>query len=381
MRVNLYKRGRTWWGQWTDRGEVCRESTDCTDFKAAQLVAKRWEREAADPSYRASYQTTFGQSVERFLVALKREGKAAGTVNMYGCKTAHLARIIGAATAMGYVDAGRVDAYIAKREGEGASPNTIHKELTALRRVLRGAKRRGEYHLDPRSVMPEKFSTGYEPRERYVTPDELERINAELEPHEAAQVDFLVATGARRSELWNTRVEDIDFTAETIHLRGTKTNKSRRTIPMLPFYRPILERSIRRAHKGQGGALHARWDGINNRLRRVCERLKIPHVSPNDLRRTNATWLVLRGVRRDLAGQLLGHADDTMVRKIYAQIEQPESLGTLVNATLGDVQMLCNTPDDSGDEGESGDSNPSEMVGHDRLELSANGLRVRCSTN
>lgn len=369
MRVNLYKRGKTWWGQWTDRGRSYRATTACTDRKAAELVARRWEREAADPFYRASYTTTLDAAIARLKDTLRREGKAAGTMNMYECKTAHLARVLKGDTPLGYIDAARVDSYISRREEEHAAPGTIHKELVALRRVLKVARRRGEYHHDPRAVMPERYSSGYVPRKRWVTPHELDRICAELKTYEAAAIQFLVATGARRSELWNTRREDVDLASGRVHLRGTKTGAALRTIPVLPPYRTLLETAVRNATGEE--TLHAPWPGINNRLRRVCEKLRIPHVSPNDLRRTHATWLVQSGVPRDLAGQMLGHVDDTMVRRIYAQLDDPEQLRQLV------VRMLCKTSADSAESADHADTHVSEKVGHDRLELSANGLRDR----
>ena len=66
------------------------------------------------------------------------------------------------------MSAKHVDGYVCRRRRETATDHTIHKELTALRRVLRLAKRHGEWSGDLDSVMPEHFAPKYEPKTRAV---------------------------------------------------------------------------------------------------------------------------------------------------------------------------------------------------------------------
>jgi hypothetical protein len=76
-----------------------------------------------------------------------------------------------------------------------------------LNRILKVARRRGEYHLDPSAVLPVGFASCYIPRKRHVSPAELDALLADLEAgkncgvttgaQRAAAVAFMAATGAR----------------------------------------------------------------------------------------------------------------------------------------------------------------------------------------
>jgi integrase len=71
------------------------------------------------------------------------------------------------------------------------------------------------------------------PREiRVYTPDELQAIAAELGPLEAAAVKFAVATGMRPAEWAAVERRDVDKARRVVLVRGTKTHKSRREVPL-----------------------------------------------------------------------------------------------------------------------------------------------------
>ena len=71
------------------------------------------------------------------------------------------------------------------------------------------------------------------PREiRVYTPDELTAIVDELGPLEAAAVRFVAATGLRPAEWAAIERRDIDRTRRLVLVRGTKTHKSRREVPL-----------------------------------------------------------------------------------------------------------------------------------------------------
>ena len=71
------------------------------------------------------------------------------------------------------------------------------------------------------------------PREiRVYTPDELKAIDAELAPLEAAAVRFAAVTGMRPQEWASLERRDVDRTRRVAFVRGTKTTKSRREVPL-----------------------------------------------------------------------------------------------------------------------------------------------------
>jgi hypothetical protein len=104
----IYKRDDVWYTQIKEGGEWRKESTSCTDRKAAEAVHAKRERVAADPAAHAS---TFGELVLAFLGAEQVQARAFGTQSMYAQKARHLLRVIGDATPAHAVEANTVDAY------------------------------------------------------------------------------------------------------------------------------------------------------------------------------------------------------------------------------------------------------------------------------
>jgi len=63
MSDRLFKRGATWYCWVFDaNGKRIQKSTRCKDRKAAEAVAREYERRAADPAYAASNQTTLEEA-------------------------------------------------------------------------------------------------------------------------------------------------------------------------------------------------------------------------------------------------------------------------------------------------------------------------------
>jgi integrase len=67
---------------------------------------------------------------------------------------------------------------------------------------------------------------------RVFTPEELANVTAELDGTGAAAVKFAAATGLRPSEWANLQRRDVDRSRSTITVRGTKTLRSRREVPL-----------------------------------------------------------------------------------------------------------------------------------------------------
>lgn len=325
---HLYRRpdSRVWWCWYYEpSGRLVRVSTRCTSKEAARAVLADLELRARDPAHRAAYKTTLGRALAE-LVDERRDirKRAPGTVSMYESKAQHLTRVLGADTPLGQVVARSVDAYVVTRVEEGAARSTIGKELTTLRSALKLAKRRGEYTRDIAETMP-AFSAASTPRRRFLTPVELRLLLAELAPDHAARVAFIVAVGARWIE--SERAQRRDVQRDRVVLRGSKTAGAARTVPILPATlvpsRKLLDHAQRHAG-GRDGRLFAPWSNVRRDLRDACERAGIDPVSPNDLRRTLATWLRARGVAPSLIGAYLGHADGRMVERVYGRLPADE---------------------------------------------------------
>jgi integrase len=341
MAGRLYKRGKTWWGWVIDAdGKRSYRSTGQQDRQAAEAVLRELERRAANPAYAAAHTTTLGAALERLIRDRKFKARADATLTFYRAKAGHLVRLLGAGTPLAKVDACAVDDYVEKRLDEGAARNTISKELTTLRATLKVAKRRGEFSGDIDQVMPEGFSAGYKPRERFLSPAEATALLAELIPDRAARVAFIIGTGARLGESDRAMRVDVDLARGVVRLRGTKTESSRRTVPLAKVNHELVAHAVKYG-EGEDGLLFTPWGNVRRDLEAACERAGIPKVSPNDLRRTCATWMRNEGVPTDAIGAFLGHRDSRMVERVYGRLS-PDALGSILRRQMGTPEA-CST--------------------------------------
>ncbi len=381
--ARLYLRGRVWW-TWVrdEHGAPRYVSTGCRDKKAAAARAVELERQSVDPAHRAADETTVAQALERLVAARKRDGRAEGTLRMYDAKGRHVVRILGANTPLRTAaTAKEVDRFIDVRLGEGASRNTIAKELTALRGALRVAKRRGEWTGEIDAVMPINFAPEYKPRTRVLrTGEELQRLCANLPPDRAAHVCLIVAFGLRDSEAHRLRREDFDRAGAFV--RGTKTEASHARVSIVADFQSVLL-DVALASLPRTGPLLRRWPNIRRDLHAACAAAKLGPLSPNDLRRTYATWLRVLGLPEDLVGPALRHAPGSkLAAKVYAHLG-PSSLAHAMRSALPEaarsaVVVNADVPGgECGSVGRGGEADRSEnAVPRDGIEPPTRGFSI-----
>lgn len=322
----LYRRNRIWWLR-TDPVTGGRRSTKCTSKKAALAYLAERERLAADPHYAASYQATVGGWAKE-LVAVKERGNPE-TATMYRIKIGHVVRIFGATAKMADVTPVNVDRFVAIRQGEGAVNNTIGKELTAISQMCKLAKRAGAYAGDVSALRPVGFKLNYTPRSGTISQEDAPKLFGALPLPRAALAALAVAVGGRRGEVQRIRPEDIDVDAWTVHIPGTKTKKSERTIPVtLPVQRALLRFAL------ETGTLPVKWPRMSKDIPELCAKLGIPRVTPNDLRRSFATWGIEAGISREDTAKLMGHGSTAMVFQVYGR-ESAEAFGRKLQRDTG----------------------------------------------
>lgn len=319
MRLQLYKRGEVWWVRGSEGGVKFRRSTKHTSRALAHRVLLRWEREFADPTHHAAHRATVSSSAERFLRELKQSAKSSATVTFYEVKVRHVVRLLGTVT-LANLTHERVVAYIARRtgeppEGEGAAQYSVHRELTALRRILKSAARAREFGGDWKAIIPE-YATGYEPLREWVTPEQVWAAIHKLPPLRGATVAFCIATAADRSSLWLARREDVRDRA--VLVRGTKTKTRRREVPRVGVFDQFLRYAMEHAQPGE--ELFPEWDSMPRDMRAACRRAGVPEFTARTLRRSAATWMVQAGVPFEVAAKFLGHGSTAMLFRVYGQM-------------------------------------------------------------
>jgi len=361
-----------WIAQWYDADGVRHEkSTRALDKKAAEDIARQWERDAADPDHAAARTATLTGVLDVFLKERASQAMAGRrseeTVDFYERKAGHLVRLFEQPDesrphvpfVLKNLRARHVDEYVEQRRLEGAAESTIQKELTTLRAALKLAKRRQLWHGDVTAIMPQGFSPEYKPKERFLTREELPRLLRELPGPRAAVVAFIVATSAEWRAVERALRADVAADGSLVLLRGTKRATRHRPVPIVTDdQRALLAYALE--HAGSAGdALFPPWKNVRRDLqvacrragcratgclddadrkapcaREDCARAALAPCSPNDLRRTFAHWMRALGMPLELIAPAMGHADTRMVERVYGRFSENELISRM-KAAIG----------------------------------------------
>ena len=337
MQSRLYqkKAGGTWYATFYDTaGSRIQACTWCTDQRAATAVLRRFEREAQSATglSKDAPPHSVAEALE-YLIAHGCSDAPASTLLMHSKKGGHLLRLLGHLD-VNTLSVDHVQDYINQRLKEGSARETVRKELCTFRKTLTVAQSRGLLRRDGRSLLP-PFKVKYIPRDRYLTELELELLLSALPAHRRLWVLIAVYTGARFSEVEALRWEQhIRLDAGWIQLPGSKTKKSYRKVPLCEPLRELLSE-----HWRATGPVVTHWHNVRRDLAIACRGAGIRPASPNDLRRTFASWLKQRGVDSMVVARLLGHTTSRMVELVY---------GHLNDSSLIDAVSTLPTPPQSG---------------------------------
>jgi len=215
-------------------------------------------------------------------------------------------------------------------------PLTVFIGVTDVRRALGCSRALAYVHL--------RRAARREPgTKRALTADEVAKLLAELLVDRAARVAFIVATSACWRETELARRDDVGERQATVLLRGTKRKTRFRTVPIVsPAQRALLAYALQHAG-GTGSALFQPWGNVRRDLADACVEAKIERCSPNDLRRTFASWQVEAGVPLYPIAQAMGHKDTRMLERVYGR-QTPEQLAALMARAMGlPVNSDCST--------------------------------------
>ncbi|MEO9196776.1 MAG: site-specific integrase [Polyangia bacterium] len=166
------------------------------------------------------------------------------------------------------------------------------------------------------SILP-TIKARYTPRERFLTIEELPRLLAGLPAHRQLWVLVATLTGTRSSEVARLDWSDVLWARALVHIRGTKTASSDRYIPL----HPELARWIHPLRRPTGPVVGG-WPNARRDLAAAADAAHMPRISPNDLRRTFASWMKQGGVDSAVVAKLLGHTSTRMVDLVYGKLDE-----------------------------------------------------------
>lgn len=187
--------------------------------------------------------------------------------------------------------------------------------------------------------------------------EEVEQLIAKVREDYRAYLTVRLLTGLRTGEADGLQWDDLDFVGGTFRVErthsrngdgGTKTDGSRRTIPMMPQVRSALEHQRVRALPGCPWVFHSPQgnpvDAVNftNRIwYPLLRHLGLKRRPPYQMRHTAATLMLAAGENPEWVANVLGHSTTEMLFRVYSRFvpnltrNDGLAFAGLVNAHMG----------------------------------------------
>jgi integrase len=223
-----------------------------------------------------------------------------------------------------------IQQFQAEMLAHGYKPGTVNRRMALVKFIFNLAEKWEVIDKSPaRGVSKVADNEG---KERYLTKEETVRLLAALKESKSQVVpdliEFLLLTGARKSEASNARWENVNLETGIWTVPVSKSGKPR----YIPLSRAAVQVLARRKTNGSEyvfpnprtgkplQALHSTWN-------RIRTRAGIPDVRIHDIRHHVASLLVNNGRSLYEVQKLLGHVDISTTQR-YAHLSQ----GTLKDA-------------------------------------------------
>lgn len=323
---------------------------------------------------------TLGELIDRYQQSLPEGVKELNTLTTEHCHCKHLRRILGNDKPIHNLTAGELQRYCDQRSQEKGlrgkvRPQTIKKEVDTLRVIWNWSVGLGQVSgsLPIKGI---KFAKASE-QMPFQTWDEIERTIARgglsageqralwdclfLTRPQIAEVlavikknarqtflypmfVFAAHTGARRSEMMRSRVEDFDFESRTVLIREKKRDKTKRLtfrrVPMSPHLADVFTEWFSH-HPGGACTLCVKENDMlrqwfmTQELRRCLDgtkwaRMRGFHV----FRHSFASNLAAAGVDQRIIDEFMGHQTEAM-RQRYRHLS-PEQRRKAIEAVFAD---------------------------------------------
>lgn len=231
-------------------------------------------------------------------------------------------------------------------EGLRSRKSTANRVLTTLKAALNHSYAEGNVSSDEgwRKVKP--FREVDSSRVRYLSDDESRRLVNACPDDLRSLVQAALLTGGRYGELTAFVVADYNPDTGTVHIRKSKSGKSRHVV-LTDEGQNFFDAAI--AGKTGNEYVVTRLDGSGWRrsqqqrpFKAACKVAKIEALTFHELRHTYASRLVMSGAPLAVVAAQIGHSDTRMVEKYYGHMS-PNYIADTVRQTFGDLGIMEKT--------------------------------------
>ncbi|MBS3953673.1 MAG: site-specific integrase [Methylomicrobium sp.] len=313
--MSIYKRGETWWIQYTDPDG--RRILQSAQTKIKQEAKELHDRLKADAwrvkNLGARVRHTWQEAVIRWIKESQHKNSLKTDIE--------LLRWLDPFLNTRYLDEITVETVKTIKQAKldsGVKSGTVNRVMALLRAILNKAEREWLW-LDKApyiKMMPNKTK-----RIRWLTHAEAAKLLKELPDHLSAMMRFSLATGLRESNVVNLQWSQLDMQRRCawIHADEAKGKKSI-AIPLNADALQVIREQIGKhslsvfTYKGEPVTR-----ANNHAWRKALKRAGIESFRWHDLRHTWASWHVQNGTPLNILKELGGWSDIQMVLK-YAHL-------------------------------------------------------------
>ncbi|MCG2814327.1 MAG: tyrosine-type recombinase/integrase, partial [Candidatus Aminicenantes bacterium] len=219
-----------------------------------------------------------------------------------------------------------IEEYKRKRLNE-VSPATINRELSCLSHLFSMAVKWGV--LSGLNPMKDVKLFREKRRElRILKPEEIQRLINNAAEHLKPILYVLILAGLRRNEALRLRWTDIDFDNRRLHIRDSKSGRSR-IIPMSRTLYDVFCHLHKRLSQinNEGDFVFTnpetknRYKDLKRSFNTACRRAGFPSLRMHDLRHFFSSVCLEAGASLATVSELLGHASISTTM-IYIHIEE-----------------------------------------------------------
>lgn len=199
----------------------------------------------------------------------------------------------------------------------GRSGSTARRYLAAWSRFFTFLRDRGLLDRNPaRDVSAPRPNRA---RESWIPIETSLRLLEAADPRYRALFALLEGAGVEIGAALRTRRRDVDLERRIVHVHGTKTRARDRFAKVDEAFWPEIEAHCRLMTPATG-----LWEGVTADMarhfhRKACAAIGLSDYRMHDARHSFAVRKMKLGVEPHLIARNLGHADATMVLKVYGK--------------------------------------------------------------
>ncbi|MCC7046737.1 MAG: site-specific integrase [Alphaproteobacteria bacterium] len=321
MRIFRRKGSPHWWYDFAIRGRRFRGSTQTDDRQLADQIASKLRTDELLSVTTGKRPTltldgAFGKWWIEHGQYLRSAGRTENAAD-------NLLRRLGKTVMLDSVDDAMVTRHVARRRAQ-VSDSSVNRELALLRSIMRMADRKWKVAVGQVDWSLHRLAEP-EGRERFLSPEEADRLMVAAAPHLRPVIACALMTGLRRGNIIALDWRQVDLRAGLITV-GAKSRRPGGKRLVVPIAAPLLTILANMAPCAEG-RVFAGWKrpgrrgetmplgDIKTAWRAACARAGLPGVRFHDLRHTAASWMIQAGVPLDVVQKILGHSDIKLTQR------------------------------------------------------------------